>query len=107
MCMKLALEFHFPNNKGMSEIIFICIYYYLLHVCVHSYPLTAHYVPYSCQWEYLLKYNIYSYLSYVTKSAQVPGTYFLTFSLYISLFVGTIYHYLKGYTWLFLIGIII
>ena len=53
-------EFHFPNNTGMSKTICICIIL-MTTFCLHNYPLTVYYMLNSCQCQYLLKYNIYSY----------------------------------------------
>ena len=54
------MEILFLNNTGMSQIICICM---LLTdtFLLHNYSLTAYYVPYSFQWQYILKYNIHNY----------------------------------------------
>ena len=59
--MKLAREFHFQNNIGMSQIICILV-------------LTV--TPLLVQLKHL------QIFSYVTESAQFPGMYFTLFSLW-------------------------
>ena len=44
LSMQLAREFHFPNNTGMSEIIYVCVLL-ITTFHLHNYPLTSYYLP--------------------------------------------------------------
>ena len=41
--------------------VFAYVCHYLLFFCLCIYPQTVYCIPYSCQCQYLLKYNIYNY----------------------------------------------
>ena len=58
--LNLAWQFHFPNNTGMPQIICICMLL-IAAPFLQNYPITAYYVLYFCQCQYLMKYNISNY----------------------------------------------
>ena len=56
---EIGMRIPFPNNTGMSQIICICMLL-ITTFCLYNFPLTAYYMPYSYQCQYLLKYSIYN-----------------------------------------------
>ena len=64
LCVTYVWNWHVNSIFQVKQVFhksFASVCYQRLHFCLHNYPLTAYYVPYSCHCPYLLKYNINNY----------------------------------------------
>ena len=69
LSLQLEYEFHFRNNTGILQIMYICT---LLVTIFLSVQLPS----YSCKCQYLLKYHIYTYSNIFALSALVTWPIF-------------------------------